>query len=69
MRKITKELINKTIEDLTKEAGAVRHDIAKKLVERKVKPDKNSNTIKVLKKRLAAILTIVRQKELTTEAK
>lgn len=69
MRKITKEIINKSIEDLTKEATSIRQDIAKKLIERKVKPEKNSNTIKILKKRLAVLLTIVRQKELTKESK
>ncbi len=68
MRKITKEIINKSIEDLTKEAASIRQDIAKKLIERKVKPEKNSNTIKILKKRLAVLLTIVRQKELTKES-
>ena len=68
MRKITKEIINKSIEDLTKEALSIRQDIAKKLIERKVKPEKNSNTIKILKKRLAVLLTIVRQKELTKES-
>ena len=68
MRKITKEIINKSIEDLTKEAASIRQDIAKKLIERKVKPEKNSNTIKILKKRLAVLLTIARQKELTKES-
>ncbi|PIZ62073.1 hypothetical protein COY16_05260 [Candidatus Roizmanbacteria bacterium CG_4_10_14_0_2_um_filter_39_13] len=68
MRKITKEIINKSIKDLTKEALSIRQDIAKKLIERKVKPEKNSNTIKILKKRLAVLLTIVRQKELTKES-
>lgn len=68
MRKITKEIINKSIEDLTKEATSIRQDIAKKRIERKVKPEKNSNTIKMLKKRLAVLLTIVRQKELTKES-
>jgi len=68
MRKITKEIINKSIEDLTKEAATIRQDIAKKLIERKVKPEKNSNTIKNLKKRLAVLLTIVRQKELTKKS-
>jgi len=68
MRKITKEIINKSIEDLTKEALSIRQDTAKKLIERKVKPEKNSNTIKILKKRLAVLLTIVRQKELTKES-
>jgi len=68
MRKITKEIINKSIKDLTKEALSIRQDTAKKLIERKVKPEKNSNTIKILKKRLAVLLTIVRQKELTKES-
>jgi len=68
MRKITKEIINKSIEDLTKEALLIRQDIAKKLIERKVKPEKNSNTTKILKKRLAVLLTVVRQKELTKES-
>ena len=69
MKKITKELINKTIAELIKESVAVRKDIAKKIVERKVKPDKNSNTIKGLRNRLAVLLTIARQKELTEVSK
>ena len=69
MKKITKELINKSITDLVQEAATIRKDIAKKMIERKVKSEKNTNTIKTLKKRLAATLTIVRQKELTEKAK
>ncbi|KKQ38313.1 MAG: hypothetical protein US54_C0012G0010 [Candidatus Roizmanbacteria bacterium GW2011_GWA2_37_7] len=69
MKKITKELINKSITDLVQEAATIRKDIAKKMIERKVKSEKNTNTIKTLKKRLAAALTIVRQKELTEKAK
>lgn len=69
MKKITKELINKSIEDLKKEEVTIRQDIAKKIVERKVKLDKNTNTIKILKKRLAVILTIAHQKKLTEKSK
>jgi len=68
MRKITKEMINKSIEELAKEATSIRQNIAKKIIERKVKPDKNSNAIKTLKKRLAVVLTVARQKELTKES-
>ncbi|PIZ64968.1 hypothetical protein CO051_05000 [Candidatus Roizmanbacteria bacterium CG_4_9_14_0_2_um_filter_39_13] len=69
MKKITKELVNKSVEELKKEAQVIRQDIAKRTVERKVKPDKNSNTIKILKKRLAVVLTIAHQKELSKEIK
>lgn len=64
MKKYTKEIINKSIPDLYKEADVLRRDIAKKIIERKVKPDKNSNIIQTLKKHLAVILTVARQKEL-----
>lgn len=69
MKKITKELIHKSVEELKKDSQSIRQDIAKLMVERKVKPDKNSNTIKLLKKRLAVILTIAHQKELSKETK
>lgn len=69
MKKITKELINKSVEELKKEAQSISQNIAKHIVERKVKPDKNSNTIKILKKRLATVLTIAHQKELSKETK
>lgn len=69
MRKTTKEIINKSVTELMKEAGQIRQDIAKKKVEKKVKPDKNTNSIRTLKKRLAVVLTVARQKELTESIK
>lgn len=63
MKKITKEIVAKSIEDLKKETATLRRELAGLNIEQKIKPQKNSNHVRDLKKRLAVILTIIRQKE------
>ena len=64
MKKITKEYINKTVEEMKKEVESLHKEIAKLEIERMAKPQKDSNMIHKMKKRLAVILTVIRQKEL-----
>lgn len=64
MKKITKEYINKTVEEMKKEVESLHKEIAKLEIEKKAKPQKDSNMIFKMKKRLAVILTVIRQKEL-----
>ncbi len=64
MKKITKEYTNKTAEELKKEAESLRKEIAKLEIERQAKPQKDTNMIFKKKKRLAVVLTTIRQKEL-----
>lgn len=64
MKKITKELLGKTIEELQKEARVIREEVAKLQVESKVKPQKDTNTIPKKIKKLAVILTVISEKEL-----
>lgn len=64
MKKITKEYITKTVEEMKKEVEALHKEIAKLEIERKAKPQKDSNMVFKMKKRLAVILTVISQKEL-----
>lgn len=64
MKKVTKECINKTVEELKKEVESLHRDIAKFEIEKKAKPQKDTNMIFKMKKRLAVIMTVIRQKEL-----
>ncbi|QQS43957.1 50S ribosomal protein L29 [Candidatus Roizmanbacteria bacterium] len=64
MKKVTKEYINKTAEELKKEVESLHKEIARLEIERKAKPQKDSNMIFKMKKRLAVVLTLIRQKEL-----
>jgi ribosomal protein L29 len=64
MKKLTKELHTKTEKDLDKEVMSLREEIAKLMIERSVKPEKDSNTINKKKKRLAVVLTLINQKKI-----
>jgi len=64
MKKITKEYTNKTVEELKKEVESMHKEIAKLEIEKRAKPQKDSNMLFKMKKRLAVILTMMRQKEL-----
>jgi ribosomal protein L29 len=64
MKKLTKELQTKSVKDLEKEAETLHTEIAKLSVERKVKPEKDTNLITKKRKRLAVILTLMGQKKL-----
>lgn len=63
MKKLTKEVTDKSIQELTKEAQKIREEIAKLMVEQKVKPQKDTNFIAKKKKQLAVILTILQGKK------
>lgn len=60
--KITKELIGKTVKELEKQAGALREDIAKTILNQKVNPAKDTNILRKKRKQLAVILTVITQK-------
>ena len=69
MKKLTKELYSKSIDDLNKEVVALGSEIAKLKVERKVKQEKDTNWLFKKQKRLAAILTMITNKESEVSAK
>jgi len=69
MKKITKELNIKTTKELEKETVTLRQEIAKLMIERSVKPEKDSNVINKKKKRLAVVLTLMTQKKIEVLAK
>ena len=70
MKKITKELQAKSMEDLLKETDVLRGEITKMRLEQGVKPQKDTNIIIKKQKRLAAILTMItnKQSEVSREA-
>ena len=65
MKKVTKELQVKSIEDLLKETYVLRGEIAKMRLEHGIKPQKDTNTVMKKKKRLAAILTMITNKKIS----
>lgn len=62
MKKLTKELNDKSVSELQKEAQTLREDIAKARLESKANPPKDSNSIAKKSKRLAVVLTLITQK-------
>jgi len=65
MKKVTKELQVKSIEDLLKEVDVLRGEIAKMHLEKGIKPQKDTNIIVKKQKRLAAILTMITNKKIS----
>lgn len=63
MRKITKELQEKTIKELENEVSKLRGEIAKDKLEFKVNLPKNTNSLFLKRKRLAVVLTVLGQKK------
>lgn len=63
MRKITKELKDKTNKELNAEITKLREDIAKTILSSKTSPAKDTNVIAKMKKRLAVLLTLESQKK------
>ena len=59
----------KTVKELMKEAQDLRTELAMLQIERKVKPQKDTNLTMKKRKKLAVILTLINQKELTVETK
>lgn len=62
-----RELRGKSLKELKKQTEDLRVDIAKTKVELKTNPPKDTNVMMKKRKRLARILTIIREKELGEE--
>ncbi len=62
MKKTTKELMEKTVKELEKQARDLREDIAKTMLNQKVNPAKDTNILRKKRKQLAVLLTIMTQK-------
>lgn len=63
-KKEVAELKAKSIKELKKKAQVLREEIAKEKVEFEVNRPKDTNTTFKKRKRLARVLTIIREKEL-----
>lgn len=66
MRKDFQDLRNKTVEGLVKTAGELRLSMAKAELEMAARRSKNTNIVSNQKRDLARILTLIREKELTS---
>ncbi|MBI2641248.1 50S ribosomal protein L29 [Candidatus Roizmanbacteria bacterium] len=62
MKKITKELQNKSVKELQKEAEVLRQEIAKLRLESGINPLKDTNVLIKKRKKLAVVLTLLWQK-------
>lgn len=63
MKKITKELTEKTVKELEKHIQTLREEVGKLILNEKVNPAKDTNLLKKKRKSLAVALTILRQKK------
>ncbi|MBI3620508.1 50S ribosomal protein L29 [Candidatus Roizmanbacteria bacterium] len=63
MSKKTKDMINKSVVELLKEATSAKEEIARLTVEAKVKPQKDTNMLLKKRKNLAVILTVINEKK------
>lgn len=63
MKKQTKELKEKTVNELEKTVQNLREEIARLRLELKVNPPKDTNLLFKKKKRLAVVLTILTEKK------
>lgn len=63
MKKLTKELSAKTIQELEKESQTLREELAKDVLNQKVNPAKDTNVIMKKRKQLAVLLTVLGQKK------
>lgn len=63
MKKLTKELTNKTIKELEKQSQMLREELAKLTLNQKVNPVKDTNVTVKKRKELAVVLTILTQKK------
>jgi|GEM_PF-5417014 len=59
MKKLTKELKEKTVEELESERKTLLLDISRLGLEKKVKMEKNTNGLRQKKKRLAVVMTLL----------
>lgn len=63
MRKLRKEIKDKSIADLQQEVLKIREEIGKLSIERKVKAEKDTNLIMKKKKQIAMLLTTLNEKK------
>jgi ribosomal protein L29 len=63
MKKIIKELQNKSVKDLKSEIEKLSEEIAKLTLENKVNPAKDSNIVFKKRKKMAQLLTVLKEKE------
>lgn len=63
MRITTKELLEKTIAGLQKEADEIREELARLALSSRVNPPKDTNMLGKKRKKLAVVLTILKQKK------
>ena len=57
----------KTVKDLVRDAQNLKTELAMLQIERKVKPQKDTNLMMKKRKQLAVMLTLIKQKELTVD--
>ena len=63
MKKLVKDLKDKTIKELVKREDALRQEIGKLTLEFKVNLPKNTNQIFRKRKELAVVLTLIKEKK------
>lgn len=63
MKKLTKELTNKTTKELVKQSQMLREEVAKLILNQRVNPSKDTNIVVKKQKELAVILTVLTQKK------
>lgn len=63
MRITTKELLEKTIAGLQKEADEIREELARLALSSRVNSPKDTNMLGKKRKKLAVVLTILKQKK------
>lgn len=63
MKKEVKELKQKNIKEIRKEVESLRREIAQLKLEQKINPPKDTNLLKKKRKKLAVLLTVLKEKE------
>lgn len=63
MKTIVKELRQKSVQEILKEINKLRQEIAKLRLENKTNPSKDTNLLFKKRKKLAIMLTILKEKE------
>ncbi len=69
MTKLANQYKSQSVGELEKSLKEIKLEIAKLSIERKVKPQKNSNNIGGLKKKIAVVRTLIRQNQLGIQSK
>lgn len=63
MSKYTKDVVQKTVQELEKSVGDLRLELGKLTLESSVSQQKNTNTLPNKRKQLAILLTVLAQKK------